>query len=114
MADLRYPIGEFGWPEVISKAQVVEWIREIELAPARLREAVDGLNDTQLDTRYRPGGWTLRQVVHHMADSHMNSYIRFKLALTEESPEIRPYHEERWAELDLEKTGEQDWMGMVR
>jgi hypothetical protein len=99
MDELRYPIGLFTYEGDISREQLQEWMADIESTPSRLREAVAGLSDEQLDTPYRPGGWTLRQVVHHVADSHMNSYTRFKLALTEEEPTIRPYYEERWAEL---------------
>lgn len=99
MDELRYPIGLFAHEGEISREQLQEWMADIESTPSRLREAVAGLSDEQLDTPYRPGGWTLRQVVHHVADSHMNSYTRFKLALTEEEPTIRPYYEERWAEL---------------
>ena len=106
MNELQYPIGEYDWPSGVSSEEVGTWIEEIKSTPTRLREAVSGLDDAQLDTRYRPKGWTLRQVVHHLADSHMNSYIRFKLALTEDSPEIRPYHEERWAELPEAKSGD--------
>ena len=74
-------------------------LNDIEQTPARLREAVAGLSDPQLDTPYRDGGWTVRQLAHHVPDSHMNSYIRFKLALTEDDPTIKPYMEDRWAEL---------------
>lgn len=75
------------------------WIREIGALPGLLKEAVGNMDDEQLDTAYRPGGWTVRQVVHHVADSHMNAYVRFKLALTEENPVIKPYEQGRWAEL---------------
>src|SRR5579884_102694 len=97
--DLRFPVGRFDPHPAISEQQRREWIAEIAAAPARFREAVSGLNDSQLDTPYRPEGWTVRQVIHHVADSHMNSYIRFRLALTEENPTVKPYHEELWAEL---------------
>jgi len=97
--DLRYPIGEYESPDNIPASQRQGWISDIEELPAQLRGAVSDLDDRQLDTRYRPEGWTLRQVVHHLPDSHMNSYIRFKLALTEENPTIRPYFEDRWGEL---------------
>jgi uncharacterized damage-inducible protein DinB len=97
--DPRYPIGEFSFPEATTTEQRREWIRDIAEAPALLRAAVSGLSEQQLDTPYRPGGWTARQVVHHLADSHMNSYVRFKLALTEESPVIKPYDEVLWANL---------------
>jgi uncharacterized damage-inducible protein DinB len=97
--DLRYPIGQFTCNDEITEEQRSEWIQEIEALPMTLNEAVRDLNNEQLDTPYREGGWTLRQVVHHVADSHMNSFIRFKLALTEEEPVIKPYFEDRWAEL---------------
>jgi len=96
---LKYPIGQFSWNGAISGEQRLRWIQEIEEAPELLRKAVDGLSPQQLDTPYRPQGWTVRQVVHHLADSHMNSLVRFKLALTEEQPTIKPYDEARWAEL---------------
>jgi hypothetical protein len=96
---LKYPIGKFSRPAEISQSDISRWIAEIEALPAQVREAVRSLNDTQLDTPYRPEGWTVRQVVHHLPDSHMNSYIRFKLALTEDNPTIKPYFEERWAQL---------------
>ena len=85
--------------EEVTDERREQFVREIAEAPARLREAVAGLSDEQLDTPYRPGGWTVRQTVHHVADSHINAYVRFKLALTEDEPEIRPYDEARWAEL---------------
>jgi hypothetical protein len=96
--DLRYPVGQFHCGD-LTRDIIEGWIMEIEKAPALLREAVKGLSEDQLDTPYRPGGWTVRQVVHHLADSHINSYIRFKLALTENNPTIRPYDEAKWAEL---------------
>jgi hypothetical protein len=97
--DLSYPIGRFAWPERVSPEERQAHIAEITVAPARFREAVRGLNDSQLDTPYRPGGWTVRQVVHHFADSHINAYVRFRLALTEDQPVIKPYDEKKWAEL---------------
>src|SRR5713226_2574142 len=100
MTDLRYPIGKFTFDNEITEEKRRQWIREIAAAPAQLRAAVAGLSEQQLDTPYRPGGWTIRQVVHHVPDSHLNSYIRFKLALTEEEPTIKPYDEKRWAELE--------------
>ena len=103
--NLQYPIGEFTWPESISDQQLENWIDRIASLPTGLRAALTDLNDAQLDTPYRPDGWTLRQVVHHLADSHMNSYIRFKLALTEDLPTIRPYDEAAWAELHDAKSG---------
>lgn len=99
MSDPRYPIGKFSYAGPLSAEQKKQCLDEIAQTPARLRAAVRGLSDAQLDTPYRDGGWTVRQVVHHVPDSHMNSYIRFKLALTEESPTIKPYLEDRWAKL---------------
>lgn len=96
--DMKYPIGKFKRGDVTPE-QRESWIAEIAEAPAKLRAAVAGLSDEQLDTPYRPGGWTVRQVVHHVADSHMNSFVRFKLALTEDRPIIKPYEEALWAEL---------------
>jgi len=97
--DLRYPIGAFQRVEELSDAQRASRISEIEEAPARLSAAVADLTQPQLDTPYRPGGWTVRQLVHHIADSHMNAFTRFKLALTEIEPTIKTYEESRWAEL---------------
>jgi hypothetical protein len=96
---LKFPIGEYLKPSILTSEIIETYISDIEKFPQKLRAEVSELNDTQLDTPYRPEGWTIRQVVHHCADSHMNSIIRFKLALTEESPTIKPYYEERWAEL---------------
>jgi uncharacterized damage-inducible protein DinB len=97
--DLRYPIGEFNKNFEMTLALRRELIDTIAACPAGVRNAVDGLSDEKLDTPYRPGGWTVRQTVHHIPDSHLNSYSRFKLALTEDNPTIRPYYEDRWAEL---------------
>lgn len=99
MNSLRYPIGTFQKPDIITHSQIGKWIDELAEFPSRLRNAVADLTDEQLDTPYREGGWTVRQVVHHVADSHMNAYIRIKLALTENNPEIRPYDEKGWANL---------------
>lgn len=97
---LRYPTGTWSpLPADTPAAAVTELIDRIAETPAALRAAVDGLDDAQLDTPYRPGGWTVRQVAHHVADSHMNAYVRFKKALTEDAPLIAPYDEARWAEL---------------
>ena len=98
--DLRFPIGKFTWSGVNTPEDRSHFIAEIAATPERLRKAVSGLSTAQLETPYRPGGWTIRQVVHHVPESHMNSYIRFKLALTEDSPTIKPYDEARWAELE--------------
>lgn len=97
--DLRYPIGKFDYQGVSTLEQRNQWIRDIAETPAKLREAVRDLNEDQLGTEYRPGGWNVRQVTHHLPDSHMNSFTRFRIALTEEEPTIRPYFEDRWAEL---------------
>ena len=99
-ADPRYPVGKYRPPAEISAEQRAEWIAQIEAAPARLREAVAGLTDAQLDTPYRDGGWTVRQVLHHVPDSHLNAFVRFKLGLTEDSPAIKTYDEAAWALLE--------------
>jgi hypothetical protein len=96
--DLRYPVGRFTAAAPTPDIRHTS-IEEIAALPARMRAAVEGLTDPQLDTPYRPGGWTVRQVVHHVADSHMNGYIRAKLALTEDTPTIKPYDEKTWATL---------------
>lgn len=96
---LRYPVGKLKVPKDVLKEQISEWINTIELFPSKVREITENLSDEELDWKYRPDGWTIRQVVHHVADSHMNSIIRFKLALTEDVPAIKPYHEDKWAEL---------------
>jgi hypothetical protein len=97
--DARYPIGKMEMPKEITAAKRQVAIESMAHAPKNLREAVRGLNATQLDTPYREGGWTVRQVIHHLPDSHMNAYIRLKLALTEANPTIRPYDQARWANL---------------
>lgn len=102
--DERYPIGKFEHEGVITTDKRAEWIEDIRALPSRLAAAVNGLSEEQLDTPYREGGWTVRQVVHHVADSHMNCLTRFKLALTEDSPTIKPYEEQLWAELADSKT----------
>jgi uncharacterized damage-inducible protein DinB len=99
MSDERYPIGKFQRQEKLTSAERRALIDQIVAAPARMREAVAGLDERQLATPYREGGWTVRQVVHHVPDSHLNAYIRFKLALTEEMPTIKPYDQAQWAEL---------------
>lgn len=98
--DLRYPIGRHMRPDrPLDALARGEAIAAIATCPGALRRAVEGLNETQLDTPYRPGGWTVRQVTHHVPDSHVNAYVRFKLALTEHRPTIKPYEEDRWAQL---------------
>ena len=97
--DLRYPVGQFVMPPSVTPSMRVEAIRNIAELPARMRDAVRGLSDAQLDTPYRPGGWTVRQVVHHVPDSHMNAFTRLKLALTEDNPTIKPYDEKLFAQL---------------
>ena len=99
MIDPRYPIGKFTFPEPVTPAHREQWLREVEETPRLMREAVHGLVEAELETPYREGGWTVRQVAHHVVDSHMNSYVRFRLALTENTPVIKPYLEGRWAEL---------------
>ena len=97
--DPRFPIGKFSFPQSITPQQREQWIGEIAEAPKKLRAAIAGLTPQQLDTPYRDGGWTVRQVVHHVPESHMNAYIRFKLALTENEPTVKPYDESEWAKL---------------
>jgi hypothetical protein len=101
---LRYPIGEYKPKQHPTGEEINKFISTIEAFPEKLKNAVSGLNNDQLDTPYRPDGWTIRQVVHHVVDSHINSYCRFKLALTEDKPAIRPYLEDRWAELPEAKS----------
>ncbi len=101
---LRYPIGQFECPNNISKNHIESWISILEHFPNRLENLVRNLSDEQLDTPYRPDGWTVRQVVHHVSDSHNHSYIRFKWALTEDKPVIKYYYEQLWAELPDAKT----------
>lgn len=96
---LKYPIGTFECPKNITKQDIQDWISVLKLFPERLENLVKDLSDEQLDTVYRPNGWTVRQVVHHLSDSHHHSYIRFKWALTEDKPIIKAYFEDRWAEL---------------
>lgn len=97
--DLRYPIGRFTRAVDATAEQRRRWRDLVAGTPARFREAVEGLDDARLDTPYRPGGWTVRQLVHHVPDSHLNAYVRFKLGLTEDAPTIKPYDEAAWAEL---------------
>ena len=102
--ELKYPIGKFKKPEAITPVTVAAWIEDIAQLPAQLRASVADLTEEQLDTPYRPGGWTIRQVVHHLADSHMNSYVRYKLAMTEDNPTIKAYDQPAWGELYDSKT----------
>ena len=124
--DLRYPIGKFEYAGLMSQDQRRQCIADIEAAPAKLREAVTHLTDAQLDTPYRPQGWSVRQVVHHVPESHMNAYVRFKLALTEDEPMVKPYKEDAWARtgevrttpidisLTLLECLHQRWVGLLR
>ena len=99
MTDPRYPIGKFSYDGTLSAGQKQQFLNDIEQAPGQLSAAVKGLTAAQLDTPYREGGWTVRQLAHHVPDSHMNAYVRFKLALTEDEPTIKPYAENLWAQL---------------
>ena len=103
-SDLSYPIGKFERPTTSTSADRAARIATLAALPANMRGAVKGLSEKQIDTAYRPGGWTVRQLVHHVADSHMNGFCRVKLAMTEENPVIRPYAEAKWAELPDSKT----------
>lgn len=98
MEELRYPLGKYQ-PQPFSNRQLQEWLIDIQFLPQHLENAVLNLDEQQLNTPYRPEGWTVRQVVHHVADSHMNAYIRFKLGLSEDNPTIKPYNEEAWAKM---------------
>jgi uncharacterized damage-inducible protein DinB len=100
MEELRFPVGKFSFDGELTGEQKRKCIEEIAAAPKKLRAAVEGLSAKQLDTPYRPQGWTVRQVVHHVPDSHMNAFTRFKLALTEDEPTIKPYNEAEWAKLE--------------
>jgi hypothetical protein len=104
MENLRYPVGRFQRPDSLNESQRRAAIEAIAQTPTRFRAAVDGLDERHLDTPYRPDGWTVRQVVHHVPDSHMNAYIRFKLALTEDTPTIKSYDEAAWAQLEDART----------
>src|SRR6266568_6390831 len=106
--DLQYPIGRFDWRGQNSADDRRRLIDAIDQTPANLRAAVEDLSEQQLDTPYRPDGWTVRQVVHHLPDSHLNAYIRFRLALTEDQPTIKTYEQERWADLEDARTAPLD------
>src|SRR5579872_2471265 len=97
--DPRFPIGKFSFPQSVTPQQREQWIGEIAATPQKLRASIAGLSQAQLDTPYRDGGWTVRQVIHHVPESHMNAYIRFKLALTEDNPVVKPYDESAWGKL---------------
>lgn len=97
--DLRYPIGQFVCPDKITAIHIQQWIHALETLPDRLDKTINGFTEAQLDTPYREGGWTVRQLVHHIADSHHHSYTRFKWALTEENPVIKAYEEKSWSNL---------------
>lgn len=99
LEQLRYPIGKLSFPETITENHISEWIDVLEQFPSRLEALVINLTDEQLETPYRPGGWTIKQTVHHVSDSHHHSYIRFKWALTEDTPLIKAYNQEDWAKL---------------
>lgn len=99
MTDLSYPIGSFTYDTEVTPGKRTAWIRQIAEAPAAMRAAVAGLSHAQLDRSYRPGGWSVRQLVHHVADSHMNAYIRFKWTLSEDNPTIKAYDQDRWSTL---------------
>lgn len=100
---LKYPIGQYEAPEIITPVHINQWIKEIISYPQRLKQVLANISSEQLAQPYRPDGWTGLQVIHHLADSHMNAYIRFHLTLTEDTPTIKPYMEERWAQLDYIK-----------
>ena len=105
MEDLRYPIGRFETPQNATQEDRQRWLEAIESAPGQLRQAVAGLSEEQLDTPYRPEGWTIRQVVHHITDSHLNGYVRTKWTLTEDNPAIKAYDQVRWAESPEARAG---------
>ncbi|MEM6648370.1 MAG: YfiT family bacillithiol transferase [Bacteroidota bacterium] len=122
---LRYPIGTFTPPDVITPEQIAAWIDDIAALPAEMRAAVEPLSEDQLDTPYRPGGWSVRQVVHHVPDSHLNAMVRFKWTLTEDHPTIKPYDENGWAglidyrapihfSLDFFETLHARWVNLLR
>ena len=106
MSDLRYPLGDFVARPSITPIERQELITALDTTPARLRAAIAGLSAQQLETPYRPDGWTVRQTVHHVADSHINAFVRFKLGLTEDVPTVKPYAEQHWAELDDSRTAD--------
>ena len=100
MENLRYPIGRYQKPEAMTPELMQEWIKVLDVLPSWMDACIENLDESQLQVPYREGGWTIQQVVHHVADSHMNAYIRLKLALTEDNPTVKPYDEGAWAELE--------------
>jgi hypothetical protein len=106
LEELKYPIGRYAPPQEITPKQVNLWIKDLSRFPEQIAAITNGLNDDSLAIQYRPDGWNVRQIVHHLADSHINAYTRFHLTLTEEKPIIRPYFEDRWAELKDGKSGD--------
>ena len=115
LEQLQYPIGRYRRPDVITKDHLQSWSEEIAALPGLLEAALDGWPDEQLDTPYRPGGWTVRQLVHHIADSHMNAHCRLRLALTEEQPTIKPYEQDGWVKLaDADQMPVSHSLGIVR
>ncbi|MHB1021741.1 MAG: YfiT family bacillithiol transferase [Acidobacteriaceae bacterium] len=107
--DLRYPVGKFQMPATIALEDREQWLETLADLPENLRNAVLGWNEHRLDTNYREGGWTVRQLLHHIADSHMNAYVRIRLALTEDWPTIKPYDEGKWAQLHDAKVAPVEW-----
>jgi hypothetical protein len=103
---LKYPIGKFKFPVDFNETNLAEWIEDLAVLPQQINDVSIGLSNTQLEVSYRPDGWTVRQVINHLADSHINAYCRFHLTLTEDKPIIRPYFEDRWAELNDGKDGD--------
>jgi len=108
LESMKYPIGRLQIPDKYTDRNIKQWISTIEKFPQQLENLVEDFDDLQLDTPYRPEGWTVRQVIHHMADSHLNAYIRFKWTLTEDKPTIKVYHEDRWAILHDAKDADID------
>ncbi|MFZ5553283.1 MAG: YfiT family bacillithiol transferase [Bacteroidota bacterium] len=106
---LKYPIGRYTKPAAVTTERIEEWKKSIETFPERLRKETENLTDAELNYRYRPESWTIRQLIHHCADSHMNAFIRFKLALTEDHPTVKPYDENKWSELLDTKIGLPDF-----
>ncbi|RZL49436.1 MAG: putative metal-dependent hydrolase [Pedobacter sp.] len=102
---LKYPIGKYEPPKTITETQLKEWIEQLEILPQEIADVSAGLSKEQLEIQYRPNGWTVRQVIHHLADSHINAYTRVRLTLTEDRPTVRPYDEVAWAELTDGKVG---------